>query len=71
MTQPKHFSYSTTSISSPSTTTISTAIRRVRFKFDDNDRNTHRYTRSFEDVRLPEKNYIHRVEFEIPLHKGI
>jgi hypothetical protein len=72
MTQPTQFSISTTSIL-PSTVT-----RRVRFKFDENDKNqtkkdlnTNRQTRSSEDVRLSEKNLIHRVEFEIPIHKGI
>ncbi len=53
------------------------ATRRVRFKFDDHDRNQNipgwnpnRPTRSFDDVRLAEKNCIHRVEFAIPIHKG-
>ncbi len=59
----------TTSIS-PSPTTISTAARRVRFKIDDYE-NNNRHTRSFDDVRIPQKKYIHRVEFEIPMHKGI
>lgn len=71
MTQPKHFSTSTTSIFSSPITSISTASRRVRFKFDDYEQNNQRHTRSFDDVRVPEKNFRHRVEFEIPLHKGI
>lgn len=77
MTQPKQFTTSTTTIL-PSPTTLSTASRRVRFKFDDNDKNqtkldmnNNRHTRSSDDVRLSEKNSIHRVEFEIPIHRGI
>ena len=54
-----------------------TAARRVRFKFDDNDKsqnvrnsNHNRHTRSFDDVRFPDRNFTHRVEFEIPIHAG-
>jgi hypothetical protein len=70
MTQPTRFSTSTTSIAP---TVVSTATRRVRFKIDDNDQNqnNNRHTRSSDDVRLPGKNVIHRVEFEIPIYKGI
>jgi hypothetical protein len=79
MTQPTQFTISTTSIRPPPTTISTiTATRRVRFKFDDNDKNQHlielnnnRHTRSSDDVRLSDKNCIHRVEFEIPIHQGI
>ncbi|CAF2048510.1 unnamed protein product [Rotaria magnacalcarata] len=77
MTQPKQFSSPITSILPPPTT-VSTVTRRVRFKFDDNDKNqslmdlnNNRHTRSSDDVRLSEKNSIHRVEFQIPVHKDI
>ncbi|CAF4143725.1 unnamed protein product [Rotaria socialis] len=77
MAQPKQFSTSITSILPPPTT-VSTVTRRVRFKFDDNDKNqnlmdlnNNRHTRSSDDVRLSEKNSIHRVEFQIPVHKDI
>ncbi|CAF4558573.1 unnamed protein product [Rotaria socialis] len=77
MAQPKQFSTSITSILPPPTT-VSTVTRRVRFKFDDNDKNqnlmdlnNNRHTRSSDDVRLSEKNFIHRVEFQIPVHKDI
>ncbi len=70
MTQPTRVSISTTSILP---TTISTETRRVRFKIDDNDQNqnTNRHTRSSEDISSSRKNFIHRVEFEIPIYKGI
>jgi len=70
MTQPTRFSVSTTSVLP---TTISTETRRVRFKFDDNNQNqnNNRHTRSFEDISSSGKNFIHRVEFKIPIHKGI
>jgi hypothetical protein len=80
MSQPRHFSISTASIlpSSPTTiSTVTTTTRRVRFKFDENDKNqqkidfnNNRHTRSSDDVRLSDKNCIHRVEFEIPIYKG-
>ncbi|CAF2325589.1 unnamed protein product [Rotaria sp. Silwood2] len=80
MTQPKQFSISTTSmwIPPPTISTVTTAARRVRFKFDEDDKNQNnldlndnRHTRSSDDVRLSGKNSIHRVEFEIPIHKDI
>ncbi|CAF0741079.1 unnamed protein product [Rotaria sp. Silwood1] len=80
MTQPKNSSISTTSMVIPPATisTVTTAARRVRFKFDENDKNQNdidlndnRHTRSSDDVRLSEKNSIHRVEFEIPIHRDI
>lgn len=73
MSQPKHYSSSTTNFRS--TTNLSNASRRVRFKCDlkpnTNDFNTNRHTRSFEDVRTPEKHCIHRVEFRIPVQKDV
>jgi hypothetical protein len=77
MTQPIKFS---TSFIPPSTTTSCSvaASRRVRFHFDEDDKNRNgsdlnnqRHTRSSDDVRLADKNIIHRVEFQIPIHKGI
>ncbi|CAF0930228.1 unnamed protein product [Adineta steineri] len=77
MTQQTHRSPSISS-TLPLSTSISPATRRVRFKFEDNDLNqnkiffnTNRQTLSSEDVRLSQKNPIHRVEFQIPLHKDI
>jgi len=73
MSQPKHYSSSTNNFQS--TTNLSNASRRVRFKSDlkshINDYTNNRYTRSFEDVRTPETTCIHRVEFRIPVQKGI
>jgi hypothetical protein len=76
MTQPTRFYGSTTS--SLPTTIISTGTRRVRFHFDDNnhhqtrtDFSNNRHTRSFDDVRVPEKHSRHRVEFRIPIQRGI
>jgi hypothetical protein len=78
MTQPTtKLSISSISIL-PTTANISPGIRRVRFKFDEHDRNqirkdfnNHRHTRSFDDVSLSENNSRHRVEVEIPIYKGI
>ncbi len=76
MTQPIRFCVSTTA--SLPTTFVSTEPRRVRFQFNDNDYhrnetdfNINRHTRSFDDVRVPEKHSRHRVEFQIPIQRGI
>jgi hypothetical protein len=77
MTQPIQYSSSIPSGLQSSTIT-STAGRRVRFKFDENDHNqtkinlnNNRHTLSSDDIRSSEKNRTHRVEFQIPIHKGI
>jgi hypothetical protein len=48
--------------------------RRVRFKFDEKDKNgdnNEQHTYSSDDIRLPKKYSIHRVEYQIPIHQGI
>jgi hypothetical protein len=77
MTQSIQYSSSIPSVLPPSTIT-STAGRRVRFKFDEHDQNqtkinfnNNRHTLSSDDIRSSEKNRTHRVEFQIPIHKGI
>lgn len=80
MTQPSRVSISTTT-TLPTTTTILSngGTRRVRFNFDQHrpqqqfraDLSTTRQTRSFDDVRVPEKHSVHRVEFQIPIHRSI
>jgi hypothetical protein len=51
------------------TTESSSPTRRVRFKFDENDKNGNIY--SSDDIRFPKKYSIHRVEFQIPVRQGI
>jgi hypothetical protein len=53
----------------PTITSTASTARRVRFKFDDHDRN--RYTRSSDDVRSADKPLVHRFEVEIPLRQGM
>lgn len=48
---------------------IVSPTRRVRFKFDEDDKNCHQ-TRSSDDLRSIESNSIHRVEFQIPIRQG-
>jgi hypothetical protein len=77
MTKPVRFTVSTNS--SLPTTSVSTGSRHVRFHFNGNghprnhtDIHINRHTRSFDDVRVqPEKHSRHRVEFQIPIHRGI
>lgn len=60
------------------TTVLSNGTRRVRFNVDQHcpqqqrvDFSQTRQTRSFDDVRVPEKHSVHRVEFQIPIHRSI
>lgn len=77
MTQAVHSTMPTTFISSLPTTTSSSGTRRVRFKFDEQDRHRHVLeldpnwqTRSSDDVRSAGKQSVHRVEVQIPVQQG-
>ncbi len=50
----------------PKSTELVSPTRRVRFKIDENQ-----HIHSSDDVRLPEKYSIHRVEFQIPINKSM
>lgn len=75
--QPSRVSVSTTTMTIP-TSFVSNGTRRVRFNVDSHRPEQHRMdfsqtrqTRSFDDVRIPEKHSVHRVEFQIPIHRSI
>ena len=78
MTQAVHSTMPATFVSSlPRTTTSSSGTRRVRFKFDDQDRHRHVLeldpnwqTRSSDDVRSAGQRSVHRVEVQIPIQQG-
>lgn len=71
MVQRTDYSGSTSSVH------LHPTARRVRFKCDDTGANQHRVTLmnhrhavSSEDIRLTPKRSTHRVEFQIPIHRG-
>ncbi|CAF2596946.1 unnamed protein product [Rotaria sp. Silwood2] len=68
-------STSSNDFSNSKPTRLSSPTRRVRFKFDENNKNeganNDEHARSSDVIRLPKNYSIHRVEFQIPIHTGI
>ncbi|CAF4501434.1 unnamed protein product [Rotaria sp. Silwood1] len=68
-------STSSNDCSTSKTTRLSSPTRRVRFKFDDNDKNGDDFNdeqiRSSDVIRFPKNYSTHRVEFQIPIHIDI
>ncbi|CAF1181784.1 unnamed protein product [Adineta steineri] len=52
-------------------TELSSPTRRVRFKFDNHDKNIDNHIYSSDNDQLSKKHSVHRVEFQIPIHRDI